>query len=278
MKIAALAPWFGSKRTMAPEIVRVLGDHRCYWEPFCGSMAVLFAKPKCRMETVNDLHGDLINLARVVRDKSASQELRRQARLYMCSDDDLAASNKLIRSGPCGNELDIDRAMAYMAASWMCRNGEAGLRESKTTSRLCVRWGANGGDPGTRWAGVVRSIAYWHRRLEAVTVLRRCGFEVLEKIIDEPGAAIYCDPPYIVKSDVYEHDFHNDDHDRLAETLNRFQHARVVVSYYAHPRLKSLYPNWLVLDRPRAKNLGNQSPLKPKGQRNIAPEVLLVKN
>ena len=42
-KIKAIAPWFGGKRSMAPMIADVLGDHRAYWEPFCGSMAVLFA-------------------------------------------------------------------------------------------------------------------------------------------------------------------------------------------------------------------------------------------
>lgn len=45
MKITALAPWYGSKRTLAPRIVEQLGEHRAYWEPFCGSCAVLFAKP-----------------------------------------------------------------------------------------------------------------------------------------------------------------------------------------------------------------------------------------
>ncbi|KKK94504.1 hypothetical protein LCGC14_2682220 [marine sediment metagenome] len=44
-KIKAIAPWFGGKRNLAPKIVDALGDHRVYWEPFCGSMAVLMAKP-----------------------------------------------------------------------------------------------------------------------------------------------------------------------------------------------------------------------------------------
>ncbi len=61
--ITAIAPWFGGKRTMAPLIVAELGPHRAYWEPFCGSMAVLMAKPPSGHETVNDLHGDLVNLA-----------------------------------------------------------------------------------------------------------------------------------------------------------------------------------------------------------------------
>lgn len=37
MKIKALAPWFGAKRNLAPVIVGLLGEHRIYWEPFCGS-------------------------------------------------------------------------------------------------------------------------------------------------------------------------------------------------------------------------------------------------
>lgn len=41
--IGALQPWFGSKRNLAPEIVRELGPHVKYDEPCCGSCAVLLA-------------------------------------------------------------------------------------------------------------------------------------------------------------------------------------------------------------------------------------------
>jgi DNA adenine methylase len=42
--ITALVPWFGSKRTLAPEIVLELGPHRWYGEPFLGSGAVLIRR------------------------------------------------------------------------------------------------------------------------------------------------------------------------------------------------------------------------------------------
>lgn len=71
-KIKAIAPWFGGKRTMAPAIVTELGKHSQYFEPFCGSMAVLFAKKPSQKETVNDLHGDLINLARVLQQEQTA--------------------------------------------------------------------------------------------------------------------------------------------------------------------------------------------------------------
>ena len=32
MKTKCLAPWFGSKRTLAPQIVAALGEHNAYWE------------------------------------------------------------------------------------------------------------------------------------------------------------------------------------------------------------------------------------------------------
>ncbi len=273
MKIAALAPWFGSKRTMAPTIISELGPHNAYWEPFCGSMAVLLAKPKCRMETVCDLHGDLINLARVVRDREASHELRETVRMMFCSDDELRLANAALKRTNCTDEMDVSRAATYFAASWMTRNGVAGLRESKTVTKLCVRWTNSGGSAGTRWTNAVHSIAAWHRRLQAVVVLRRDGFGVLEKIADEADAVIYCDPPYLVKSDEYQHDFKLADHERLANILQRFKRARVVLSYYDHPTLKELYPSWSIKDCSRLKNLGNTNLNKPKA---LAPEVLLV--
>ena len=80
IKIKAIAPWFGAKRNLALRIVELLGKHSVYWEPFCGSMAVLLAKPACKMETVNDLHGDLINLARVIQHEQLALKFYRRLR------------------------------------------------------------------------------------------------------------------------------------------------------------------------------------------------------
>lgn len=74
-KIKAIAPWFGGKRTLAPKVVEQLGKHTQYFEPFCGSMAVLFAKEPSQKETVNDLHADLVNLANVLSRISSAEDL-----------------------------------------------------------------------------------------------------------------------------------------------------------------------------------------------------------
>ena len=62
-------PYFGGKRRAAPKVWELLGDPRHYVEPFCGSMAVLLARPswhRNRCETVNDADGWLTNTWRSI--------------------------------------------------------------------------------------------------------------------------------------------------------------------------------------------------------------------
>lgn len=170
LKIKALAPWFGGKRTLAPEIVRELGPHTQYFEPCCGSMAVLFAKKPSQKETVNDLHGDLVNLARVVANPIDGPILYdRLQRVLFCESLLLEAREKLV-----GGELDpdgIDRAYWYFIGSWMGRNGTAGT--ARIDYQLAVRWTKSGGSPTVRWKNALESMPAWHHRLKNVVVMSR---------------------------------------------------------------------------------------------------------
>jgi len=47
--------YFGGKTRLAEKIVATFPAHGHYVEPFAGSLAVLLAKPRSRMETVNDI-------------------------------------------------------------------------------------------------------------------------------------------------------------------------------------------------------------------------------
>lgn len=67
--------------------MKELGKHTQYFEPFCGSMAVLFAKQPSQKETVNDLHGDLINLARCLQDKATAVQLYEKLSTTLFSQD-----------------------------------------------------------------------------------------------------------------------------------------------------------------------------------------------
>ena len=57
----------GSKWSIADWIISYFPQHHSYLEPFLGSGAVLFNKPRSNIETVNDLDGNVVNLFEWIR-------------------------------------------------------------------------------------------------------------------------------------------------------------------------------------------------------------------
>lgn len=276
MKIGAIAPWFGGKRNMAPLIAAELGPHSAFWEIFCGSMAVTLAKAIVPMETVNDLNGDLVNMARCIQHETHGPRLYRRLRRVLASHvmlNEAAARVKLHERGPAGDTINEDRAFDYFVTSWLGRNGVAGTHSfNQGFSR---RFTKSGGHAAKRWQSAVETIPAWRRRMRNLTILSECGIGVCDRIEDANGVVIYADPPYLVKGARYVHDFEDADHVRLAESLQRFKRTRVVVSYYAHPQLESLYSGWTLVDCTTMKAMVNQG-LRDGGEAVEAPEVLLI--
>jgi DNA adenine methylase len=296
MKIKAIAPWFGGKRTLAPAIVEELGRHTQYFEPFCGSMAVLFAKSVSQKETVNDLHGDLTNLARVIQDDDLAPELYNRLQRVLFSEGLLKEAADLLEANPSPAfaRADADRAYWYFLACWMQRNGIAGTSTERGHGyAIAVRWTGNGGSPTVRFANSVDSIPAWHHRLKNVVILRRDAFEWLPRVEDVEATAIYADPPYPAESrsgweatgatSRYAHEFEHsggslfgasDDHARLADLLRGFKKARIVVSSYDCPRYRQLYKGWTFIEKTMQKKLHgtNGKAVLP----DDAPEVLII--
>lgn len=260
---------------MAPLIVAELGNHHTYFEPFYGSMAVLLTKPVTRMETVNDLHADLVNVARVIQDRDAAMRFYRQCRRMLIVEEMHSASAERWKNNrhiPMPETPDVSRAIDFFFSSWVGRNGATGTQSYN--QGFAARYTPNGGHGATRWLNSVESIPQWRRRLRCVTILNRDGFDLIEKLEDAPGMAMYVDPPYIVKGASYVHDFKPEDHARLAGLLQRFHRSRIVVSYYEHAALTSLYSGWTFRKCPQTKSLSSGN-ARVKGSVE-APEILIM--
>ncbi len=54
----------GQKWGIADKIISYFPKHQAYFEPFFGAGSVFFSKPRVRMEVINDLDGDVVNLLR----------------------------------------------------------------------------------------------------------------------------------------------------------------------------------------------------------------------
>lgn len=301
MKIRALAPWFGGKRTLAPRIVAELGPHTQYFEPFCGSMAVLFAKPESQKETVCDLHGDLTNLARIVSVPWRAEALYERLIGTVMAEGLLEDARKHLAGDPpelkdCTTAEMLERAYWFFIASWMGRNGTAGTE--RMDYQIAVRWTKSGGSPTVRFRSAVESLPAWHVRLLNPVVLRRNAFDILDRFEDDPSTAIYADPPYAAETRSnaasiegggggggggrYLHEFKHgnalfgdeDEHAKLAALLRKYKKARIVVSAYDCPRYRELYEGWTFVDCSMLKLLHQQN---GRGERSkVAPEVLIV--
>lgn len=58
----AIMKYPGSKWRLAKWIINYFPEHHSYLEPFWGSGAIFFNKPRSNIETVNDLDGNVVNL------------------------------------------------------------------------------------------------------------------------------------------------------------------------------------------------------------------------
>ena len=62
-----ILPWMGGKRRLAKQILPLFKPHTAYVEPFCGGAALFFMKAPSKVEVINDAHGELVNLYRIVK-------------------------------------------------------------------------------------------------------------------------------------------------------------------------------------------------------------------
>ena len=277
MKIKSIVPYYGGKRKLAPKIVEMFGPHKTYWEPFCGSMAVLMLKKPCELETVNDLHGDLINLARVIQDKEKGFELYDRLSRTLYTEKFFEEAKERWTSANGDPDLSLEWAYDYFVVSWMGLNGVSGTQ--RCNYQFALRWCRGGGQGARRWQSVMDSFPAWHKRLANVVILQRDAFGILDNIKDEEDVVIYCDPPYFDKSNKYIHDFAPEQHERLAQSLGRFNKARIFVSYYDDPKLEGLYEGFTKVCFPAStQSLSNATKGEKKERRKEQVEVLLVSN
>src|SRR4029079_1983771 len=139
----------------------------------------ILAKERSQKETINDLHGDIINLARVVSIEPAAVQLYERLNALVFCESILRDARAFMDAhgipespgpGECSDEM-LERAYWFFLESWMGRNGTAGAPQLR--QQIAVRWTNSGGFPTVRFKNAVRSIPAWHDRLLNVVILTR---------------------------------------------------------------------------------------------------------
>lgn len=234
-------PYFGGKMSVAERIVALLPPHRHYVEPYCGSLAVLLAKPPVPIETVNDLDGRIMTFWDVLRTRPG--DLQRVCQLTphsraeygRCKDtpvvpgDDLETARRVWVALTQG----IGRALAGRKSGWRHY-----INPSGTTV----------GMPAYLDAYVARTAAA-AERIHQVSLESRPALEIITRYRDQPEVLLYIDPPYLgtarsSDNNEYGHEMRGSgDHAELAAALTDTA-AAVVVSGYPSPLYDALYSGW----------------------------------
>lgn len=231
--------YHGGKWKLAPWIIGNFPPHRIYVEPFGGGGSVLLRKPRSYAEIYNDLDGEMVNLFRMVRDRSL--ELRRALELTLFSRDEFLDSYEPTK------DL-IEQARRTVVRSFM-GFGSAAASGNKTGFRSNAT--RSGTTPAHDWVNFPSALVAVCERLLGVTIENKDAIEVM-RTHDGAETLHYVDPPYVPSTrhegnpyckKGYRFEMVDADHRALAAVLNELKGA-VIVSGYPSPLYNELFEGW----------------------------------
>ena len=220
-KLKAPFGWVGGKSKLAKDIVSLIpNDHKLYVEVFGGALNVLWAKEPSKIEVVNDINSDLINLHRVIRTNPQTLSLYLNKLLISR---ELFEDIKFKRYKPKNH---IEKAALYyyqLAMSF----GSKGDNFAMTKSRKAKN--------------IHKSFATWSKRLKFVTI-ENLSFEKIITQYDSKDTFFYLDPPYYTTEHYYKNTggFGKEEHIELAKLLKQIK-GRFLLSYNDCSFIRSLY-------------------------------------
>lgn len=256
--------WMGGKQSLATKIVGLLPPHDIYVEAFAGGAAVLFAKPPSRTEIINDVHGDVVNFYRVLRDPDQSGRFRQLLDLTPYARDE----HDDCRQNPDAHD-PVERARRFFVRVRQSFNWEEGGSWARTIDpdRTRIR----------DWWRSVERLGDFLARMKTVQVEHQ-DFRKLLPECDRPGTVIYADPPYLPdtrspRGDIYAHEMSEADHVALLDIVCGYRHGRVVLSGYDSPLYNGRLGGWARYEFHRKLNSARSTVDKPR-----RTEVVWVSN
>lgn len=213
----------GSKWRLARWIVDHMPPHSVYLEPFFGSGAVYFTKLPSKMETVNDLSGDVVNLFRQIRDHPA--ELARLIEMTPYARQEYYGSYTRA-------DDPLEQARRFLVRCWM----SIGAKHGSTSGwRSVLSERSRHGTVVPQWNKLPARIAAVTARLKDAQIENQPAAQLIPRFA-YPEVLIYADPPYPLSTRttprMYAWEMTDDDHIQLLDLLDAHP-GPVILSGYA---------------------------------------------
>lgn len=221
----------GAKHRLAPWICSFIPEHDVYLEPFAGSLAVLFAKNRSHIETINDIDGEIVNFFRILRSNAAA--LSEAIWLTPFSREEYYAAY---------NETDnpVEQARRFAVKCWMgfgcgnryCNGFKTGQQKKSP-------------NPAKAWNNLPETIMLAAERLKGVQIECMPAVELIKRY-NTPDVFIYADPPYLPdtrKKCLYKHEMDKKEHEKLLAVL-ACHPGKIMISGYDNRLYNEMLTGW----------------------------------
>ncbi|MCF6154474.1 MAG: DNA adenine methylase [Candidatus Brocadia sp.] len=235
MQVKSCVNRMGGKRYLAGWLSKIIPEHVCYIEPFCGAGHLLFNKPPSRVEAINDIDNHLVGFFKVIRNAETRERL-------IDILDHMPYSRSLwreIRTGWKEGHLpedETEKASWWFYLNRTCFGGDqlrGGFAMPSTTGR----------NPVISFRNTIETFGMVAERLRNVCIESLDYAECIKRY-DSETTLFYCDPPYLNAEHYYGKDsFSQEDHRTLANLLSGVK-AKVMVSHYQNGLYDELYKGW----------------------------------
>lgn len=211
----------------------------CYLEPFAGSAAVFFNKKPSRVETINDLDSNIVNLFRVLRDRP--EELRRAIELTPYSREEYEqAVESFDHPDP------LEKARRYFVR---CMQGVGAKSNARGTWRVEPR--AYPGGAAKKWCDGADLLMEAAKRLRggADCLVQTEHTDAIELIarFNSSDVLMYLDPPYLRSTRrsgaLYTHEMTEKDQRRLMDAISGSK-AYIILSGYDNDLYNEALRGW----------------------------------
>ena len=224
----------GAKWRIADWILPKMPKHHSYVEPYFGSGALFFCKPPSKIETINDLDNDVVNLFQCIRNNSEQLCAVISATPFARQEYDNAF---LLEA-----EDPIEKARIFLIKCWQGHGFRTNAYKAGWKNDVQGREAAYAMRNWYRLPGWIMDTV---ERLKEVQIENRPAVEVIKRFNFE-NVLIYADPPYVLSTRTgkkYKHEMTDVDHVELLETLLHHK-GPVMLSGYDNEMYASCLKGW----------------------------------
>jgi len=239
-------PWMGGKSRLADKILPIFPTHTCYVEPFAGAAALFFKKQPSKVEVLNDINGELVNLYRIL--QNHLEEFVRQFKWAITSRQ-VFEWEKMKRPETL---TDIQRAARFYYLQKHAFGGKVDGQSFGTgTDRT----------HGINLLRIEEELSSAHLRLHQVFI-ENLDWSACIKRYDRPHSLFYLDPPYWGTAG-YGVDFGLDHYILMAELAKNIK-GNMIISVNDCAKMREVFKGLKMKTVPITYTVGGSKGRKPK--------------